>query len=135
MTTVSYFSLVVPNKAGEGARILNALKEAGVNLIALWGYPVKGKKAQVDLVPEDAPAFQKAVKKLGIDPGKKRPAFLVSGEDRVGAIADAMSALAAEGISVWAAQAVSPGGGRYGVLFQVAPDDEKKAKKILSKLA
>ncbi|MFN0169267.1 MAG: hypothetical protein ACKV22_22820, partial [Bryobacteraceae bacterium] len=111
MTTVSYFSLVVPNKAGEGARILNALKEAGVNLIALWGYPVKGKKAQVDLVPEDAPAFQKAVKKLGIDPGKKRPAFLVSGEDRVGAIADAMSALAAEGISVWAAQAVSPGGG------------------------
>ena len=36
---VEYFYTTAPNKSGEGARALNTLKEAGVNLLAFSGFP------------------------------------------------------------------------------------------------
>ena len=35
---VKLYSVSVLNKPGEGARILGALRDAGVNLIAFWSY-------------------------------------------------------------------------------------------------
>ena len=37
--TMDYFYLMVPDKPGEGARILGELKSTGVNLIAYSGFP------------------------------------------------------------------------------------------------
>ena len=34
---VEHYSASIPNKVGEGARVLRALRDAGVNLIAFWG--------------------------------------------------------------------------------------------------
>ena len=50
---LQYFALQVADQPGEGARLLQALRNENVNLVAITGFPV-GKKAQVDLVPEDA---------------------------------------------------------------------------------
>ncbi len=36
---VQYFYIHVPDKPGEGARALAALKDAGVNLVAYSGFP------------------------------------------------------------------------------------------------
>lgn len=131
MNVINYFSIVVPNKCGEGAKVLDALQAAGVNLLAVWGYPIKGKKSVLDIAPEDAKTFAKTVKKMGLELSEKKTAFLIDGEDRVGAVAGVLGKLAAAGISVHAAQAVAAGGGRYGMLVQVAADDVKKAKKAL----
>lgn len=128
--TVTYFSLTIANKPGEGAKVLTALKDAGVNLVAFWGYPVKGKKAQLDIAPADAKAFAKAAKKLGLEVGPKQTALYVAGDDQPGTVADATAKLAAAGISIRAAQALAAGG-KYAVLFQVADDDVKAAKKAL----
>ena len=133
VTTLAYFAVVVPNKTGEGAKLLGALNEAGVNMIGFWGYPVKGKKAQLDIAPADAKVFTKAAKKLGLEVESKRTAFLVNGEDRPGAVAEALGKLAAAGIATHAAQAVCAGEGRYGALIQVGEDDVKAAKKALTK--
>lgn len=133
VTTVAYFAVVVPNKIGEGAKVLAALNEAGVNMTGFWGYPIKGKKAQLDIAPADAKVFAKAAKKLGLEVAPKRTAFLVNGEDRPGAVAEALGKLATAGISTQAAQAVCAGEGRYGVLIQVDDDDVKAAKKALTK--
>jgi hypothetical protein len=35
---VEHYSASILNKVGEGARVLAALRDAGVNLIAFWGY-------------------------------------------------------------------------------------------------
>ena len=129
--TAACYSLPAVNKAGEASTLLGALKEAGVNLLAFWGYPLKGKKAMFDIVPEDAKAFLKALKKLGIDPGAKKSAFFVAGEDRMGALGETLGKLAAAGINVHAAQATSAASGSYGAVIQVAEDDAKKAKKAL----
>src|SRR3990170_63391 len=59
---VQYFYTEVPDKPGEGARILRMLQEEGVNLLAFSGFP-KGKRAQVDFIPADPVAFKAATKK------------------------------------------------------------------------
>jgi hypothetical protein len=131
MQAITYFSIVIPNKPGEGARMLAGLKEAGVNLRALWGYPIKGGKAIADLAPEDPKAFAKAAKKLKIAIDAKRTAIYLNGADEPGALGEALMRLAVVGVNVRAAQAISSGEGRFGALIQVAPEDEKKAKKAL----
>ena len=46
---VQYAYVVVPNRPGQGARMLQELKNAGVDMVAYSGFPVKGG-SQVDMV-------------------------------------------------------------------------------------
>jgi hypothetical protein len=128
---VDYYSITVPNKPGEGARLLKALSEAGVNLVGLWGYPKGAGKAQVDIVPEEVKAFSAAARKLKIKPGKKQVGFFVQGDDTPGACAEIFEKLAAVKVNVHAVQAASAGCGCYGMFLQVAPADIRKAAKAL----
>lgn len=125
------YSIEVPDKAGHGAKALGALKEAGVNFIGVWGYPIKGKKARIDVIAEDAALLKKAAKNAGIALGPKAVSFFINGEDRPGAVLETLAKLAEKGISVVAVQAVCGGAGRYGATLQVADDDVKKAAKAL----
>lgn len=127
---VDYFYSEVSNKVGEGARILSAIRESGVNLLAFTGFPV-GKKAQIDFVPEDTESFKKAAKKAGLKLSAKKTGFLVQGADRVGAVAEILSELAADKINVTAIDAITAGAGRYAAIFWVAPSDVKKTAKAL----
>ncbi len=128
---LDYFSVVVPNKAGEGARVLGALRDAGVNLTGMWGYQTKPNKAQLELAPEDGAAFKQVARKAGLKVGEKHTAFLLSGEDRPGAVAEVLERLAVAGINVVAVKAMCAGAGRFGAAFFVAPQDVRKAAKAL----
>ncbi|MFB3830099.1 MAG: ACT domain-containing protein [Bryobacteraceae bacterium] len=130
ITRVDYYSTIVSDKPGEAARILTALEQAGVNLVAFSGFP-EGRKAQLDFVAADGPAFVRAAKKAGLDVGRKKTAFMVQGEDRVGAVAAIARKLAEAGINVTSMQAVCAGENRYGGLLWVKPEDVRKAAKAL----
>ena len=132
MAKLEYYSVVVSNKPGKGEHVLSALKEAGVNFVGIWGYPVGKSKARIDLVAEDTAQLKKAAKKLKIELGKKQTAFHITGEDRPGAVAEVLAKLAAKKININAVQALCAGNGRFGALVQVAPDDVKKAAKALA---
>jgi hypothetical protein len=128
---VDCFTAQIPNKVGEGAKVLSALKEAGVNLIAFWGYPLgaKAKNSAIELIPENDKGFSKAAKKAGIQV-EKGAAFLVEGDDQPGAVAELMGALAAAGINVDAVKAMA-GAGKYRAGIFVGKDDVRKAAKVL----
>ena len=132
MAKLEYYSVIVPNKPGKGEHVLSALKEAGVNFTAIWGYPVGKRKSKIDLVAEDLAGLKKAAKKLKIELGKKQTAFHITGEDHPGAVAEVLAKLAAKEININAVQALCAGNGRFGALVQVAPDDVKKAAKALA---
>ena len=132
MAKLEYYSVVVSNKPGKGEHVLSALKEAGVNFVAIWGYPMGKSKARIDLVAEDTALLKKAAKHLKIELGKKQTAFHITGEDHPGAVAEVLAKLAAKKINVFAMQALCAGNGRFGALIQVAPDDVKKAAKALA---
>jgi len=126
---VDYYKAMIADKAGEGARVLEILAEAGVNLLAVTGFP-RGRKAQVDFVPEDAAAFKKAARQARLAVTKKT-AFLIQGDDRAGVLAETASRLAAAGINITAVDAIAAGGGRYGAILWVKAADVKKAAKVL----
>jgi len=132
ITRVDYCIGAIPNQPGEGAKVLGALKEAGISLTGFMGYRKTAKTAEVVLVvPEKAPGLAKAAKKAGLALGQKFKAFLITGEDRVGALLEAAEKLAAAGINVVSTHAVVAGAGRYGALVAVDPKDLKKAAKAL----
>jgi hypothetical protein len=128
---LQYFALQVADKPGEGARLLQVLRDENVNLVAITGFPV-GKKAQVDLVPEDAGALKAAAKKLKLKLGPAKTCFVIQGDDRVGALADTFARLAEAKINLTASQAVTAGMGRYGAIFWVNPRDVNKTAKLLT---
>ncbi len=128
---VEYYYMLVPDKPGEGVRIFSALKDEGVNLLAACGFPMGRGKHQADFVPEDPALFKKAAKKLGMKLSPKKLGFLVQGDDRPGAVADVLDALAMRRINVHAAQAVSAGAGRWAMMLWVNARDQAKARKAL----
>ena len=109
---VTYFAMDIPNKPGEGARILGTLVSKGVNLLAFSGFP-SGRKAQIDFIPENTNVF------------------LVQGKDRKGAVADVLKKLADKKINVTAINAISAGAKRYAAILWVKPGDISKASKAL----
>jgi hypothetical protein len=130
---VAYFSMDVPDKPGEGARVLKALADAGVNLLAFSGFP-SGKKAQLDFIPEDVAVFKKAVKAAKIRVRPQKFGFLVQGDDRKGAVADLLKILSEKNINITAVDAVSAGAGRYAAILWVKPQNVNKAAKALGAL-
>jgi hypothetical protein len=128
--TAQYFKVQVPDKPGEGARLLGALRDAGVNLLAFSGFP-RARRAQLDFVPDDPVLFKQAAKQAKVKVLAPKTCFVVQGDDRPGAVADVMTKLAQAKINVTAIDAVCAGQGRYAALLWVKPRDVKKAAKIL----
>jgi hypothetical protein len=127
---VDYFYVEVPDQPGEGVRVLVALKEAGVNLLSFTAFPTGSGKTQLDLVPQDAEALQKAAKNAGLQLSARKQAFFLQGQDRAGAAGDVLRKLSSAGVNVRAANgAAAPGG--FGLILWVAPNDYEKAAKAL----
>ncbi len=131
MRRVEYYYVVVPDKPGSGAAVLGPLQQAGVNLIAYLGFPSGRGKSQIDLVPEDPAAFKRAAQQAGLKLSRAKRAFLVEGDDRIGAVADLTRRLAEAKVNVTAACATAAGGGRYGMIVWVPPASYGKAARAL----
>ena len=131
VSKVEYYTVAVAHKPGAAAGILNAIAGRGVNLVGFWGYPMGPDTGNLEIVPEDPSAFRKAAKKAKIEIGEKRIAFLVHGKSKPGAVGRVLAKIAAAGINVHAAQAVTGAGNKYGAIVYVLPDDVKATAKAL----
>jgi len=127
---VDYFSIVVPDRPGQTFRVLSTLVSAGINLIACSGFP-RGRRAQIDVVPDDSRLFNRAVKKAGLAFQPKRTGFMIQGKDRPGALAAHLNKLAVAGINVIAVDALSPGGGHWAAIVWVKLADVRRAGSVL----
>jgi hypothetical protein len=127
---VSYFAMDVADKPGEAARVLTVLSQAGVNLMAFSGFP-RGRRAQLDFIPEDVELFRKALRLARLKVQAKKTGLLVQGDDRPGAVAEVLQKLADATINVTAVDGVSAGGGRWGAILWVKPQSVNKAAKVL----
>jgi len=128
---VEYYYTIVPDRAGAGTKVLNALKSARVSLLAFTGFPCSVGRAQLDFVPSNQRAFLAAARKAGIKLVGPKSAFLVQGQDKVGVVADLANKLAEAGINVTAMDAVAAGRRRYGAILWVKPRSERRATEIL----
>jgi len=127
---IGYFSVATPHTAGQGLRILAALRIAGVNLLAYKGFP-SGRKAQLDFVPADPARFRAVARKIKLKISPKKIGFLLEGDDTVGALTGILSKLAKARINLTALDSVAAGKGRFGAIFWVKPKNVAKTAKLL----
>ncbi len=128
---INYCYTKVSNHPGQGVKMLDDLKESGVNLLAYSGFPAKGGKSQLDFIPEDIVALKRAAKKNGWRLSKTKKGFLITGNDRIGAAQRHIAKLAAAKVNVTAADAIAAGKGRYGMILWVKPNSYSRAARVL----
>ena len=126
---VDYFKTMIPNRAGQGAKAFALLKDAGVNLLAMHGFPTAGR-AQVDLVPEKPGELRRAARRLRLKLGPRKSVFLIEGDDRPGAVTGILKKLGGANINVVAVSATRTGR-RYSGLVWVKPRDVARAARVL----
>lgn len=127
---VQYSYVMVPNRPGQGAKMLAALQDGGVDLQAYSGFPGR-KGAQIDLVTRDLAGLRRVARQQGWKLSKVKKGFLVQGADRIGAVRRHLAKLAERKVNVVAADAVAAGQGRYGMILWVRPKDYAKASRAL----
>ena len=69
---IDYYYVTVPDKPGEAARVLAALRGAGINLLGVSAFPHGARRSQLDLIPEDSAAFTKAARGAALKLSKKK---------------------------------------------------------------
>jgi hypothetical protein len=127
---VNHYSMLVPDKPGAAFKVLATLVSAGINLLGCSGAP-KGKRAQIDVVPDDTRKFVTAAKKARLSFVENRSGFLLQGEDdRPGVLAGKLKVLADKGINVTGVDALSIGD-RWGAILWVGAKDVSRAGRLL----
>ncbi len=128
---IRYCYVTVPNRSGQGAMVLGALKDARVNLLAYSGFPGRGGKAQLDLVAESLTPIRQVGRRHGWKVSGVKKGFLIQGKDKPGAVHRQIQKLAERKINVTAADAVVAGKGQYGMLLWVKERDYSRAARAL----
>lgn len=128
---VEYFYVTLPDLPGEGERVFSMLRDGNVNLLAVLGFPSSGGRTQVDLVPEDPAALRAAAERSGLMLSEAKHAFLIQGDDRIGAVEGTLSKLAEAGVNVTADAAVCDGSGHFGMIVWVGGADYERAAGAL----
>ena len=128
---INYCYIKVPNRPGQGIKILEELKQNGVQLYAYSGFPAKGGKSQIDLVPHDMAALKKVARNNSWKLSKVKKGFIITGNDKLGAVHRHVARLADAKINITAADAIIAGKGRYGMILWVKPASYSRAARVL----
>ena len=128
---VNYCYVTVPGRAGQGAKVLSEITEAGINMLGFSGFPQGTGKAQLDILAENIGDVRRVAKNNGWKLSTSKKGFLIQGQDTVGAVYRHLQKLADQGISVTASNAISAGAGRYGMVVWVKAKDYTRAAKAL----
>src|SRR5687767_3829636 len=115
---VEHFSIQVPNTPAKAFGVLSTLVSAGINLLACSGVP-RGRRAQIDVVPDDTRRFRSAVRKARLAFTPRKTGFLIQGNERPGALAGHLKKLGERNINVTGIDALSAGEGRWGAIIWV----------------
>ncbi|UCG85050.1 MAG: hypothetical protein JSW71_14040 [Gemmatimonadota bacterium] len=128
---VEYFSIVVADKPGEARKLLEFLSEKSVNLLALTAFPLGEGESRIDFFPEEPAALRQAAEDAEVPLVGPKKAFLIQGEDKIGALYDLHLKLSNARINVHACNGVVDGTGRFGYVIWVDPADYEEASKVL----
>jgi hypothetical protein len=122
-----FYSIAVEDKPGEVLRFCKAMRDAGVNMMGLWGLGVGSGRGNLYAIPQDAAKFAKAAQNW--KPTEKT-CFVVTGEDRIGVLVDTLDRVAKQGINLQAVDAMGVAGHCGAVLWPQDGDIDKLGKAL-----
>jgi len=128
---VDYFHTTVRDRPGESYKLLSQLAEIGLNLLAFTAVPTGPNTTQLALFPEDSGRMESAAQRAGMRLDGPHPAFLVQGDDKLGALARIHQDLYQANVNIYASSGVTDGRGTFGYLIYVRPEDYERAAEAL----
>lgn len=128
---VKYFYTTVKDQPGEAYKVLNMLMELGINQLAFSATPVGTNSTQLAIFPEDSAQLANEAQKAGMVLEGPHNAFLVRGDDELGALAGIHQKLYEANINVYASNGITDGKGSYGYLVYVKEEDYERAATAL----
>jgi len=129
--SVDYFYLTVPDKPGAACHVLFQLAAADVNLLAFSAVPIGPENTQLVLFPANIDSLARGAEKAGFVLSGPNRAFLVQGDDQLGALVSIHEKLSEAGINVYASTGVSDGRGGFGYVMYVKGDQFDEAIRVL----
>ena len=129
--SVEYYYANVRDELGAAYRFLSQLAELGVDLLAFTAVPSGPALAQFTLVPSDTRKLTAQARVAGLALDGPYHAFLIQGDDELGALANFHEQLVRAGIDIFASSGVSDGRGAFGYLVYVREDQFEQAVAAL----
>lgn len=128
---IEYFYATLRDEVGGSYRLLSDLADQGVNLLAFNAIPVGPEATQLVIFPEEPERLMRAAGRVGLLLTGPQRAFLVQGDDRLGALAQIHRQLHDRGVNAYASTGISDGRGAYGCVVYVKPEDFAAAAQAL----
>jgi hypothetical protein len=128
---VDYFYTVVEDKPGEAYQLLAQLASGEINLLAFNGIPLGMDKTQLVVFPEDTQRLQHVASLHRLQLTGPQHAFLIRGDDELGALVDYHRRLYEAGVNVVCASGLTDGRGGFACLLYVRHEDFEEAASAL----
>ena len=129
---VDYFYTTIRDRPGAAYKLLSQMAEMGLNMVAFTAVPMGPMHTQLTIFPEDTEKMAAAAQRAGMKVEGPHPAFLVQGDDELGALAEIHQVLYRANVNVYASSGVTDGRGTFGYLIYVRPDEYDRAAGALS---
>ncbi len=128
---VDYYYCTVEDQPGESYKLLSFLAKVGVSLCAFTAVPTGLFRTQFTLFPDDTSKLVFEAKRANINLAGPNPAFLIQGDDEIGALVDIHQKLFEANVNVYSSCAVTDGKGSFGYVVYVSPEQYKRASEAL----
>ena len=129
---VEYFYSTVVDQPGEAYKLLSELEKSGINQLAFTAIPIGPNRTQLTLFPENSGKLIAEAKRINFSLDGPHPAFLVQGDDELGALAELHQILYEANVNVYASNGVTDSKGCFGYLLFVRPEEYERAAEALN---
>ena len=129
--TAEYFYIRIEDSREQAYELLAQLAFEDVNLLAFSAVPFGPNHVELTIFPDRSDKFVQLAKKLKWDLVGPQHAFLVQGDDNLGALADIQRMLLEADVNIYASSGVTDGSGRFGYVIYFKEDDYERAARAL----
>ena len=128
---VEYYHTTVEDQPGEAYKFLSQLAGLGINLLAFTAVPVGPSLTQLTIFPDDPVQLKHEAARIGLSLDGPYNAFLVQGDDELGALAKIHRKIYEADVNVYSASGVTDGQGSFRYIVYVKAQDFEAAAAAL----
>ncbi len=129
--SADYYYTTVKDSPGQGCRFLETLAAEEVNLLAFNAFPVGKDRTQLVIYPLNSTWLGELARHEGLRLVGPHHAFIVHGDDELGALVGIHQKLCDAEINVSSSSGVTDGRGGFRYIMHVHPEDYERAMDVL----
>lgn len=129
--STAYYSTTVRDIPGEACRLLERLAEQQVNLLAFHALPIGPHETRMMIYPLNPVWLAEMARADGLMLDGPHHAFIVHGDDELGALVELHQRLCDAEINVVNSNGIADGKGGYRYILHVAEEDFERAETAL----